>query len=193
MIAWMQERIWWFVAILAVAGIAFAGGWLAHPIPPARVQEVVKEVAKEVVKEVVRTQYAERVVVKRVFVDHSVTESHRVEEHRPDGTTISKEDVVRIADVTTQEGAVASREATRTMALEQTAERTREATRTVTSGRPDWRLGLQIGASLRPPALPLAGPLVLGVAVDRRVYEGVLLGAWANTSGAGGMSVGVEF
>ena len=66
-----------------------------------------------------------------------------------------------------------------------------ETSRKVTQ-LPGWRVGLQAGASLRDPLLPLAGPLVLGVAVERRIVGGVSLGAWANTVGAAGASVSLE-
>ena len=79
---------------------------------------------------------------------------------------------------------------------ESTAKRTTERAgteqRTVTL-RPDWRIGAQVGASLREPALPLTGPLVIGVSVERRIVGGVSAGVWANTVGAGGASVSVEF
>lgn len=66
------------------------------------------------------------------------------------------------------------------------------STRTVTL-RPDWRVGVQAGASLVAPAVPLTGPLVIGVSVERRVVGGVSAGLWANTVGAAGASISVEF
>jgi hypothetical protein len=65
-------------------------------------------------------------------------------------------------------------------------------TRTVTL-RPDWRISAQVGASMHAPALPITGPLVLGVSVERRIVGGVSAGLWANTVGAGGASLSVEF
>lgn len=59
--------------------------------------------------------------------------------------------------------------------------------------QPDWRLGAQVGASLRDPLLPLAGPLVVGVSAERRIVGGVSAGLWANTVGAAGVGVSVEF
>lgn len=66
------------------------------------------------------------------------------------------------------------------------------STRTVTL-RPDWRVGVQAGASLVAPAVPLTGPLVIGVSVERRIVGGVSAGLWANTVGAAGASLSVEF
>lgn len=73
------------------------------------------------------------------------------------------------------------------------SESTEGKTEKITTLRPDWRVGLQVGASLRPPALPITGPLVIGVSVERRILSGVSAGLWANTVGAGGASVSVEF
>lgn len=60
--------------------------------------------------------------------------------------------------------------------------------------RPDWRVGVQVGASLRDPALPIAGPLVIGVSVDARIAKTPFsVGLWGNTVGAAGVAVGGEF
>ncbi len=67
-----------------------------------------------------------------------------------------------------------------------------ETSRKVTQ-QPDWRLGVQVGASLRDPLLPIAGPLVLGASLERRLFGGVSAGAWLNTSGAAGASLSLEF
>lgn len=59
--------------------------------------------------------------------------------------------------------------------------------------RPDWRIGVLAGATWKEPALTIAGPLVLGVQVERRILGGVSVGAWGSTQGAAGASVSVEF
>lgn len=59
--------------------------------------------------------------------------------------------------------------------------------------QPDWRLGAQVGASLRDPLLPLAGPLVVGVSVERRIAGGISAGVWGSTAGAAGLSISAEF
>lgn len=59
--------------------------------------------------------------------------------------------------------------------------------------QPDWRLGVQVGASLRDPLLPIAGPLVLGASLERRLVGGVSAGAWLTTAGAAGASLSLEF
>ncbi len=73
-----------------------------------------------------------------------------------------------------------------------TVEREKIVEKTVTL-RPDWRVGVLAGASLRGPLLPIAGPLVIGVSAERRILGGVSAGIWVNTVGAAGASVSVEF
>lgn len=70
-----------------------------------------------------------------------------------------------------------------------TQERERERTTTL---QPDWRIGVQVGAALKP-AMVITGPLVIGASVERRILGGVSAGLWANTVGAGGASISVEF
>lgn len=67
-----------------------------------------------------------------------------------------------------------------------------EKTVTVTL-RPDWRVGLLVGASLREPLLPIAGPLVFGLSGERRIIGGLSVGAWGGTWGAFGGSASFEF
>lgn len=73
---------------------------------------------------------------------------------------------------------------------EHAGELAREKTTTLQA---DWRIGVQVGASLVAPKLPITGPLVIGASIERRIIGGVSAGLWANTVGAGGASVSVEF
>jgi hypothetical protein len=60
--------------------------------------------------------------------------------------------------------------------------------------RPSWSVSLMPGiqfAGAR--AVDLYGPLVLGVAIERRILGPVWLGAWGSTSGAAGLSLRGEF
>ena len=59
--------------------------------------------------------------------------------------------------------------------------------------QPRWRVGVLAGASWNPPLLPIAGPLVLGLEADVRIYGGLSAGLWANTGGAAGVAVALEF
>lgn len=56
---------------------------------------------------------------------------------------------------------------------------------TITTSRPDWRVGVLVGASWQAPAVPLAGPLVVGGIVERRIVGGLSIGAWGTTQAAG--------
>lgn len=110
-------------------------------------------------------------------------------------TTITPDAGTVIVDRTVErEGATESGAATETEARVEvvTAERERIVEKTVTL-RPDWRVGVLAGASLREPWLPIAGPLVLGVQVDRRIVGGLSLGVWVNTFGAAGGALTLEF
>ena len=69
------------------------------------------------------------------------------------------------------------------------AELAREKTTTLQA---DWRIGLQVGAAIKP-ALVITGPLVIGASVERRIIGGFSAGVWANTAGAGGASLSAEF
>ena len=71
-------------------------------------------------------------------------------------------------------------------------ERERVVEKTVTL-RPDWRVGALVGASWNAPLVPIAGPLVLGVQVDRRIVGGLSAGLWVNTVGAAGGVISLEF
>lgn len=70
------------------------------------------------------------------------------------------------------------------------------STTALTSSRPSlkpWRLGVLVGASWQPPALPIAGPLVLGATFEARLGSSpIFLGGWGTTQAAG-VSVTGEF
>lgn len=62
-----------------------------------------------------------------------------------------------------------------------------------TERAPDWRIGVLVGGAWKEPALPLAGPLVLGGYVEHRFVGPFSLGVWGTTQGAAGASVSGEF
>ena len=67
-------------------------------------------------------------------------------------------------------------------------------TSTKTAKLPDWRVGVQLGATWKEPALRLGDtPLVIGVTAERRIIGGVSAGVWGSTQGAAGVGVSVEF
>lgn len=152
-------------ACVAVAAVAFAAGRFSAPL---EVEE----------RESVRVVYRDRVVTVKGKTETRVVYRDRV--ITPDGTTREQE---------------LERTATRED-LERTATREGERERVVekvVTVRPDWRVGVLAGASVRDPLVTLSGPLVLGVQVDRRIAGGVSAGVWVNTVGAGGLSLSLEF
>jgi hypothetical protein len=71
---------------------------------------------------------------------------------------------------------------------------TRAETAKVTTSRPDWRIGVQLGATWKEPALKLGDtPLVVGGSIERRIIGPFSVGAWGSTQGAAGLSVSGEF
>ncbi|MBL8911636.1 MAG: hypothetical protein JNM17_13165 [Archangium sp.] len=99
----------------------------------------------------------------------------------PDGTVTEKRSE---RETTKEEG---GRE------LERQAEKTEESKKTTVS-RPDWRVGVLVGATWKEPALRLGDtPLVIGVTAERRIIGPFSVGAWGTTQGAAGLSVAGEF
>lgn len=162
---------WLAVALLVVAAYS-AGRFTA----PERVDE----------RTLVRVVTREREVEKRVEVTAKV-ETRIVYRDRivqPDGTRVERE--VERSGAVTETAAAHEREVVREV------EKRVEVERVVTV-RPDWRVSITAGASLREPALPLAGPLVLGAQVDRRIAGGFSVGVWASTQGAFGGAASLDF
>lgn len=168
-----RQRVVVAVALVAVAAAAFSAGRFTAP-EKVEVREVVKVEWKDRVVEKVVTRRAkaeERVV----YVDRVVSPEGEVREKR---VTTTKADTREVADLgrTTESSGSAEKSASSTSTL-----------------RPDWRVGVLVGASLREPLVPIAGPLVLGASVERRIVGGLSAGAWLNTVGAAGASVSLEF
>lgn len=158
--------------LVAVALVAFSAGRFTAP---ERVETRV-EFRELSVEELTRGMNFTRTVTRTIYRDVTTTITDA-------GTTITDRTVEREGDDTHR---------AETLAGSRSTEAAGETVRTVTV-RPDWRVGVLAGASLRDPALPLSGPLVLGVEVDRRIVGGVSAGVWANTVGAAGVAVSVEF
>lgn len=60
--------------------------------------------------------------------------------------------------------------------------------------RPNWRVGVLVGASLREPLLPIAGPLVAGPHAELRIAQSpFMVGVWVLTAGSAGVSFSGEF
>lgn len=168
-----RQRVVAAVALVGTAAAAFSAGRYTAP-EKVEVREVVKVEWKDRIVEKVVTRRAkaeERVV----YVDRVVSPEGEVREKR---LTTTKADTREAADLG------------RTMESTGKAETVNSST---TTARPDWRVGVLVGASLREPLVPVAGPLVLGASVERRIVGGLSAGAWANTVGAAGASLSLEF
>jgi hypothetical protein len=158
--------------VLVVVAVAVAGYSAGRFSAPAEVEERVS----------VATVYRDRIVEKRVEVRGRDRIVYRDSTSTPDGTVHVIEvektiDVERVAVATD-----ATREGQQTIEVIKRVE-----------VRPGWRVAVLAGASLSAPAVPIAGPLVLGVEIDRRIVGGVSAGVWANTGGAAGLAVSLEF
>lgn len=168
-----RQRVVVAVALVAVAAAAFSTGRLTAP-EKVEVREVEKVVWKDRVVEKVVTKRAkaeERVV----YVDRVVSPKGEVREKR---VTTTKADTREVADLGRTTESIGS------------TEKSASSTSTL---RPDWRVGVLVGASLQEPLVPIAGPLVLGASLERRIVGGLSAGAWVNTVGAAGASLSLEF
>lgn len=177
MAATLRERLTqpvpqWRVAVVAlVVGAAgaftgFAGGRLN---PLEQVEEYSAVVSREREKTVERWHKGKDRIV--------YTETRRL----PDGTVEEKK----------SEREVERSELARD--VERQGERTEESKR-ITTSRPDWRVGLLVGATWKEPALKLGDtPLVLGATFERRIIGPFSLGAWGTTQGAAGIIASGEF
>ena len=168
---WLEPLPAWRVALVAV-GVAGAAGFTGFGIGRMNALEQVEEHA--LVLTVTREKTVERwhrAKDRIVYVERTTSPDGTVLEKRSERETERAElarDVDRKAD-------------------------TRAETSKVTASRPDWRVGVLAGAAWTPPALTIAGPLVLGVQVERRIIGPFSLGAWGSTVGAAGLSVSGEF
>lgn len=171
----MTARQWaaGITALLVLLALAFSAGRFSAP-ERVDVREVEKVVWKDRVVEKVVTKKA-KAVDRIVYVDRTVLPSGEVREKTSTRTITDARELVNTDKASESEGKVDSSKAT------------------VATARPDWRVGVLVGASLRDPLLPLAGPLVIGASVERRIIGGVSAGAWVNTGGSAGAAVSVEF
>jgi hypothetical protein len=167
-------KFWTCCAVALVAGIA-GGYWLS----PTKVETRTE----------VKTEWKIKEVEKRVEVAGKEVERvkivYRTIERKPDGS----EHVTELEDSSSHTLSVSA------LHLDRTTDATgKQASVTLTRPvGPDWRVAVLAGASLKEPLLPIAGPLVLGLEVDRRIIGPFWLGAWVSTSGAAGLAVSGVF
>lgn len=163
--------------VLAALAGAFVAGRYTAPVQ-VQTRDIERVVYRDrVVEKIVATKAEAKTETKVVFRDRVITKEGEIREHEVERTASRDELAVKVADSKTEERQV---------------EKVIEHTSTVTL-RPDWRVAVLAGASLKPPALPLAGPLVVGLEVDRRLVGGLSAGVWASSSGAAGAAVSFEF
>jgi hypothetical protein len=160
-------------ALVVLLGLAFSAGRFTAPVK-TDVREVEKVVWKDRVVEKVVTRKA-KAVDRVVYVDRVVTPEGEVREKRTTRTLTDARELVDLGKASESAGSSAS------------------SSTSATTLRPDWRVGVLAGASLTEPLVPIAGPLVLGASVERRIVGGLSAGAWVNTVGAAGASVSMEF
>lgn len=181
-----QKRAATIAAVLVVvAAGAFSAGRFSAPL---RVEEKIVErvvfkdkVVEKVVEKIVKVETEARVETKTVYVDRVVTKEGEVRER-----------IIYMTKEVDETKRDTSSEIDKDLVATHEGESSKDSTKTVTL-QPAWRVGALVGASLRDPLLPLAGPLVVGLQVEHRILGGVSAGAWVNTVGAAGAVVSFEF
>lgn len=163
-------RHWRYAAALALAVGAFlAGRFLTPPTIETKVET--------------RVEWRDRIVEREVKVEQAAKERIITRTVERPGRESIKTVVVEHSVTTGASG----------WARDTTSEGKGETVRTDTPVRPQWRLGVDVGASLREPLVPIAGPLVLGARAEYRVAGPVWVGVWASTQGAAGVVATVEW
>lgn len=162
--AWLKPRsrwVAWPLLILALVASFGAGGVVALQFGPQRVEE--------------RTEFIEVKRKERKKVKTQDVKTYVKIVKLPDGTETTERSTIALTKVDT---------------TEKLETMTRAATETITTNKPNWRLGVLIGAQLvGQPALPIAGPLVLGATGEVRLGGSpFFLGAWGTTAGTVGIS-----
>lgn len=161
------------IALVVLLVLSFSAGRFTAPVK-TDVREVEKVVWKDRVVEKVVTRKA-KAEERIVYVDRIVSPTGEVREKRTTHTLADTRELVDAAKTSESTG------------------KTEVSSSSTTTLRPDWRVGVLAGASLREPLVPIAGPLVLGASVERRIIGPFTLGVWGLTSGAAGVSASGEF
>ncbi len=190
------------VAVGLVGG-GYAAGRYASPEKVVYTEKI-KVVEKEVVVRVVET---ERVLdaLKNVSQQKNV-KTKKVTVKAPDGTTTTTTETEDKSKTDTQEKTKEAEKAKTAETVIKEVIVEKEVTKTVERSRPNWSLALQPGFdfagalgngspySLLPASENfLLRHAILGVSVERRLLGPLSTGLWANTSGAGGITIRLEF
>jgi hypothetical protein len=174
-----QRLILAVAALLALVGSFGVGRYSRAP------SVVTKDVVRVEIRDVIKTQ-----VVHDVQTVHDTETKLRTVtrwQTTPGGVTTVVQEVARDTQAETKRAdhidAKQDRETQQTSVTVHTVD-----------ARPTWSVSLMPGAQLAGArAVDLYGPLVLGVAIERRILGPVWLGAWGSTSGAAGLSLRGEF
>jgi hypothetical protein len=140
--------------------------------------------------EVVHYQAVEKVAINWTVIKDTKTDRTKVTVTQPDGTKVETE----------HEATQTHEENTGTKTEIKTVEVIKEVHvvdwgkvhELVKAGRPDWKLGAQVGLSFPDLGSPNT-PLVFGATVDRRVLGPFFLQVWGNNKLQGGTGLSFEF
>lgn len=173
----------WKRRLLIAAGVAlalvgaFSAGRFSAPLKVQTIETVKTVFQDRVVEKIKTVEVQAKAETKIVYRDRVVTKDGTVTEHTVEKTDTKSEDVKKGSDdeLATHTGS--------TETLKQTT----------TTLRPDWRVGILVGGQLGKPFLPIAGPLTVGLQVDRRIIGGLSVGVWAFSGGSAGLGVSFEF
>lgn len=195
---------------VAVAVGSYATGRYASP-DKVVYQEKEKVVEKERVVATSDTQKildALKTMQQQISVQKDVSMTKKVV-RRPDGTvevTVTKDDKSK-TDTKTDTKVEVKEQERKTEIVVREVERVveREVTKIVERNRPSWALTLQPGFDVAG-ALGRGSPysllprdnyalkhVVVGMSIERRLVGPLSTGIWANTAGAGGLSIRLEF
>ncbi len=187
-----QSRQRWAIGagvVLLALVASFSAGRFSAPLK-VETRDVERVVFKDkmvtvekVVERVVTVEKEAKVETRIVWRDRVITKEGTVTEHIVEKTGRADE---------TEKTTAADKTADKHVEQVQALESTHETVKTVTL-RPSWRVSLGVGASLKAPLLPIAGPLVLTTGAEYRIVGGVSAGLWLNTVGAAGALVSLEF
>lgn len=180
-----KKALAWSGAALVLIAASFSAGRFSAPlkIETRDVEKVLwkERVVEKVVEKVVTVEARAKLETRTIYVDRVVTKEGEVRERIVERLVTAEEAKKLTTDDTSKD-----------LAKTNEGERLHEVVKTVTL-QPAWRVGLLVGASLRDPFVPIAGPLVLGAQVEHRLVGGVSAGLWLNTVGAVGVVVSLEF
>lgn len=176
---WIEQhpKLCFLIGVASAALVAFSVGRFTAPlkVETKTVDRVVYQ--DRVVEKLVEVKGETKTETKIVYRDRVITKDGTITEHEIEKTSDRDAEKDVVTDAKHEEVASASEHITE---------------KTVTL-RPNWRVGVLVGASIQKPFVPIAGPLVIGAEVDYRIAGGLSAGVWLNTSGAAGLGLNLEF